>query len=114
MEGSGIARAFQNIYGENTVKHMLRGKAIARANRGHILLESALVTKLQRMVIENRTDDDSINLDELKRLYNDVVSKEMNDREIVSGSLDSLVPCTEDMKASLRHDSRTAQLASIY
>ena len=34
------------LYGENSIEHMLGGKAIARALRGHILVESALTIKL--------------------------------------------------------------------
>ena len=47
MDGSGIESAFKTVYGEDTVKHMLGGKAIAKALRAHILLESALTIKLQ-------------------------------------------------------------------
>ena len=32
MDGSGIDRLSQNIYGENSVKHMLPGKLVAQAN----------------------------------------------------------------------------------
>lgn len=39
MDGSGIESMLQTVYGENTVKHMLGGKAIARALRGHNLVE---------------------------------------------------------------------------
>ena len=42
MDGSGIASALQTIYGENSVKHILGGKAIARAVRGHLLVGSAI------------------------------------------------------------------------
>ena len=41
MAGLGIDKLFQNIYGENAVKHMLSGKAVARANRARIITESA-------------------------------------------------------------------------
>ena len=42
MDGSGIASALQTIYGENSVKHILGGKAIAGAVRGHLLVGSAI------------------------------------------------------------------------
>ena len=58
MEGSGISDVLQCVYGENTVKHMLNGKAIARAIRGHNLIESALNLKLQQMLLDD-TDDPS-------------------------------------------------------
>ena len=44
---SGIDRLFQNIYGENSVRHILIGNAVSRANRTHILTESALMIILQ-------------------------------------------------------------------
>ena len=47
MDGSGIESMFKTVYGEDAVKHMLGGKAIAKALRAHILLESVLIIKLQ-------------------------------------------------------------------
>ena len=49
MAGSGIDKLFQNIYGENAVKNMLSGKAVARASRAYIIAESALLIKLQQI-----------------------------------------------------------------
>ena len=43
----------QTVYGENTVKHMLTGKAISRAIRGHILVESALNQILLKRYLMN-------------------------------------------------------------
>ena len=48
MKGSGLKNALQTIYGRNTVEHMISGKAVSRALRGHFLTESALTTKLLR------------------------------------------------------------------
>jgi hypothetical protein len=42
MGGSGIEDALQVIYGTDTVSHMLSGRAVSRAIRGHFLLDSAL------------------------------------------------------------------------
>ena len=46
MKGSGLEEALENIYGANAVIHMTSGKAISRAQRGHFLVEAALVNKL--------------------------------------------------------------------
>ena len=35
MDGSGIESVFKTVYGEDTVKHMLDGKAIAKALHAH-------------------------------------------------------------------------------
>ena len=42
MDGSGLQEIFDVIYANNTVPHILSGKAISRAIRAHIILESAL------------------------------------------------------------------------
>jgi len=42
MAGTGLKDVFSEIYAENSVTHMLSGKAIARAIRAHILTASAL------------------------------------------------------------------------
>lgn len=50
MAGSGIDKLYQNIYGENSVKHYsvkLTGTAVVRANETYIFTESALLMKLQ-------------------------------------------------------------------
>ena len=44
MEGYGPSELLQEVYGENTVKRF-QWKAIARAIRAHLLLESVLIVK---------------------------------------------------------------------
>ena len=42
MGGSGLEDVFETIYAANSVKHMLTGKAISLAIRGHLLVYGAL------------------------------------------------------------------------
>jgi len=42
MENSGLSEALEVVYGSNAVTHMLSGKAVARARRGHFLVDAAL------------------------------------------------------------------------
>lgn len=42
MEGSGIQEILEKNYATNTVPHKLSGKAIARAIKGHFLIDTAL------------------------------------------------------------------------
>ena len=42
MDGSGIKEALSTVYAEGSVEAMLYGKAVARAFRGHQLLDTAL------------------------------------------------------------------------
>ncbi|MCG8047094.1 MAG: hypothetical protein N0E48_15920, partial [Candidatus Thiodiazotropha endolucinida] len=42
MQGSGLAELLETVYASNAVGHMLNGKAVARALRGHFLVDNAL------------------------------------------------------------------------
>ena len=42
MEGTGLQNVMELAYAPNAVLHMMRGKAVSRAVRGHMLLDSAL------------------------------------------------------------------------
>ena len=46
MTDSGISECFGTVYGSTAINHMLTGKAISRALRGHFILESALTADL--------------------------------------------------------------------
>jgi len=42
MSGSGLEELLQVVYAPNAVTHMMSGKAVSRATRGHFLVDSAL------------------------------------------------------------------------
>ena len=42
MDGSGLKEMLAQMYAEGSVDQMLSGKAVARAVRGHLLVDSAL------------------------------------------------------------------------
>ena len=44
MGGSGLHELLETCYGSNTVDHMMSGKAVSRALRGHFIAEAALMT----------------------------------------------------------------------
>ena len=43
---TGLAQVLEVVYAENAVKHILSGKAISRAIRGHLMVHAALSTML--------------------------------------------------------------------
>ena len=51
MENSGLEELLGTVYAPNTVGHMLSGKAIARAIRGHFLVDDALNAILVKEMI---------------------------------------------------------------
>ena len=46
MKGSGIEELFNDVYAENTVQHIISGKAVSRALRAHLLAEPPLTSIL--------------------------------------------------------------------
>ena len=42
MNGSRLSEVLQEIYGPNAVQHMMAGKAISRATRGHMIVDAVL------------------------------------------------------------------------
>lgn len=46
MSGSGLQEVLETVYARNAVGHMLSGKALSRAVRGHLLVDAALNTIL--------------------------------------------------------------------
>ena len=75
MEGTGIRKLLEVIYGENAVSHILTGKAVQRAFRAHLLLDKCLTHEIVAQIAEQ---DPSFNqlLDELEEKYVSVLSHE--------------------------------------
>ena len=51
MEVSGLEYLLGQVYADSTVKHVISGKAYARAMRGHLLVTSALHTIMTSMAL---------------------------------------------------------------
>ena len=105
MASPGLEKVFETAYGENAVKDILTGKAIARANRAHILTESTLMISLQQQNLIKNIDFD---LNGIRKLYEKVKS-DQNVRidNMDSSCLDELYLLVDDFKNYLREKSRT-------
>ena len=73
MKGSGLSEATETIYGVNAVQHIMSGKAVSRALRSHMLIYSALTTKiiskfLPAYINENIPDDEGQSIIEDKEV----------------------------------------------
>ena len=61
MSGLGLSELLETCYGANTVIQMMSGRAVARALRWHMLVESALVTQLLKAIIpKSNKDEDNL------------------------------------------------------
>ena len=52
MNGSGLEEAFEEVYSEDKIKHILSGHAAARTLRAHILAQSAFVSQISNTLID--------------------------------------------------------------
>ena len=63
MSNSGMGNALELMYTENTVGHLLSGKSVDKAVRGHQMVDTALHTILLEDIIKSTDiDSDSIKL----------------------------------------------------
>lgn len=53
MDGSGLREILETIYGENAVVHMMSGKSVQRAFRGHLLVDQCLTHQIVAEIIKD-------------------------------------------------------------
>ena len=73
MGGSGSTETMETIYAQNSVIHMLDGKAYARALRCHFLIESSLQQIILKKMIYKEDSITQNLLIELQQFYNDLI-----------------------------------------
>ena len=73
MDGTGLKNILEVIYGENAVLHMLTGKSIQRAFRGHLFIEKCLNHLLLSDLGNSNTDFTSL-VDQVESMYNLLVT----------------------------------------
>ena len=99
MKGSGLTDALNLIYGNNAVEHMISGKAVSRALRGHFLVESALTIKLMCMLVKE--DDNDIDEDTQPSSSNIKSDQEKSDEEEEKEGEDNLLETEEFHKINI-------------
>ena len=131
MVGSGIQDILEQIYEDNVVKHMISGKAVPRALRGHYLLEAALVFQIltvtkhsvvnqipESVIISegiNETDDHHLisleDFEKIVKLVEDAINKNISpDKLSNSTTLQYVNNALCKKKETLSRTSRTVQL----
>lgn len=57
MFGSSLQETFELIFAKNAVPHILSGKAVSRASRAHMPLETALFTLIQSKSVDTSQEE---------------------------------------------------------
>ena len=100
MNGSGLSDALQSIYAPKAVEHMMSGKAVSRALRGHFLLASALMTQLLDQCFPELSNDQERIDDPFQESDDDsLIHQESNEEPVVIKSI--LNECEVDQIESL-------------
>lgn len=104
MAGSGLEEILQIFYACNAVKHMLTGKAFARAVRGHFIVYASLCTIIAE---ETCTGDD---ICKARSLVTDLLNSEVDfDTISKSEALINLEKCVSTFRSSVK-ENRTSML----
>ena len=113
MKGSGIEELFAEVYAENSVEHIISGKAMSRALRAHFLVESTL----KCLLFDIAKDDFDIDVDALKTLLGstedetDIAKLNLFAESKVSHDINNAL---EAVTSQLAAKSRTAKLWFSY
>ena len=102
MQGSGLIDILETVYGDNAVKHMMGGKAVQRALRGHLLVEKCL----NGMLVSEMMSSDP-------ELANSVKSCEDTYTLLTEGkvTLESVATCKINAKLQQVLDKRKQELS---
>ena len=108
MKGSGFSESMKVLYGENAVQHIVSGKAIARALRGHFLLQSALRLQIIRFLQQEEMISEE-DLNTLKSFHENFIDGKSHDENIINCEIKEKLNCAfERLMDRLGESSRNA------
>jgi len=108
MAGSGLSDVMECCYGPNTVKQIMTGKAVARAVRGHFMVEAALTVMLLKLVLASGTF--SADMTEVQAFYSHIINNGFSNNSEFPLGLFRIEEVLADLKINLAMESRTAKL----
>ena len=129
MSGSGLSDALELCYGPNAVQHMMAGKHVSRALRGHFLADAAVTVTLLNHVLpvddeecDTASDDASgsgrltaAEVKSIKSAYHSAVEGQSGSSDdSASEVLARLSLLMRDLEEKLSAESRTAKLWRLY
>ena len=110
MNGSGLKDIFETIYGANAVVHMMSGKAVQRAFRGHLLVSQCLTKQITAKVIEDEPDFEIL-VTEVERLYTQAKAGCVDlDALLNTDCIKRISQALESKKSELSRYSETSKL----
>ena len=110
MGGTGLKDILGTVYGENAVSHMMTGKSVQRAFRGHLLVDKCL-NHLMLSEMSNEATEFAMMTEDVERIYTELRNGQMT-LEAVSSSqtLGGISKKLKERKMKLCARSKTSQL----
>ncbi|CAG2196688.1 unnamed protein product [Mytilus edulis] len=119
MSNTGLKEMLELIYAPNAVTHILSGKAVARAFRGHMLVDTALYCLLiadifnidvSKLLEEPNSTLETTEMKEIDKLYSQLSSGELSASEAGESDVLKNLEATVRRKTEILKQSRTAKL----
>jgi 5'-3' exonuclease len=117
MSGTGLKELLEVAYASNTTTHMMSGKAVSRAIRGHLLVDAALNAKLVSKVFQMNlpSDGDSertvpAELNDAGDLFDGLMSGDQAVSDIESSKVMEVIGDKINQVIDTIRDQRTARL----
>jgi hypothetical protein len=107
MEGSGLSTVLEAVYGENAVHHMMTGKAVSRAFRGHLLIDKCL----NALLLEDLAEEERELVSKAEDAYTRLTKESENHDSILESSkeiLEKLRQALENRRIMLSERSETS------
>ena len=106
MGGFGLEEVLTEVYAENSILHIISGKAYARAVRGYILVDSTLNNMLIEEVMSSLEPE---HIADLKKVFQDFPKWGRADKDFCE-ALAELTKQLDTKKEQLKNINRTARL----
>lgn len=113
MEDTGLSEVLQIAYPENTVRHILSGKAVSRAIRAHNMVDCALnvirLMEIYGIQIDEARQERVDDLNEVEVIFNSLLNETCSLEDVLS--YPALKHIAENIETYVKQtDSRTAKL----
>ena len=110
MDGTELKGIMDTVYGENAVIHIMSGKAVQWAFRGHLLVDQYLICQIVAKIMEDEPGFQD-QVEELERLYMLIETGECDlDSLLESDCIDKIHNSLTEKKDDLARTSKTSKL----
>lgn len=113
MNCSGLEKTFEEVYSEDTFKHVLSGQVVARALRARMLVQNTLVNH-----ISNTIEEGKLKVSDLECLHNIAMKNGLNKEQIAdvtnNDAVISMINVTPNYLKQKSKESRMARLWLLY